>query len=176
LIFLSLAAFKHKHYCIPILPPLSIFCAKLLSEHARSVGRRARYLYASVFGVMLIGFLIVGGLVMPRRDTRRTSADFLRSETAKMPADATLYIAGDARPSAHPYIERECVYRGSWSEVVESLDNAAGDHIWVLALRDMLLGAERELDFEEIANEAASERYPEKKTLVLGRVYRDKGP
>jgi 4-amino-4-deoxy-L-arabinose transferase-like glycosyltransferase len=177
LLFVSLSAFKHKHYCFPILPPLSIVAARVLSEHIRRVPRHAPRFYAIVFATIAIAFIFINALVMPRRDPRRETVQFIREHVNTLPADARVLVVGLAQHAAYPYIQRQCIYvrearEGDASETLADVRNAlaepANHPLWVLTLRQYVQpAAESGLVFSELAAEPARKRIREHETLVL---------
>jgi 4-amino-4-deoxy-L-arabinose transferase-like glycosyltransferase len=171
LILLSLSAFKHKHYCIPILPPLSIFTARLLSQHAVEVGRRAERAYLGFFIGILIVFGVVGAVIMPMRDHRVPTVEFLRTYVPQVPEDEKLYVIGLGQVSAYPYIDHQCAYVNSFSELEKVIRKRDGQPLWALTLRMHLRLADNHgLAYEKIAAEPAREKHPRHKTLTLARL------
>ncbi len=176
LVFLSIADFKHQHYCIPILPPLSIFAGRLLAEHAAKLGRRARSLYIPVFAAILVGMVIVGGAVMPWRDHRRPRVDFVNREVPQMPAGETLHVLGLEQAAVYPYLEvqRPCKYFGAWSEIAALIRNRPAAPLWVLTKRERLAPAATfGIRLQEVAGEPSRKKYPPDQTLVLLRAVVD---
>lgn len=168
---LLVSAFKAKHYAIPLLPPLSILAAMVIRAHLSAWGVHARRLYAALFVGVPIATLIVSGFVMPRRDHRRETVEFISDATSRVPAGETLYTLGLAQSSVFPYIR--CHWRGinRPGEFAEVLDRADGRPVWVLTPRAFLLAkAAAELQFEEIGTERARKRYPATEVHVLGRI------
>ena len=170
--FLLLALFKHKHYAIPILPPLSILAALVIDAHLVKKGVHARRFYTIVFAVCLLGFAFVGGYVMPRQDHRRVTAEFVAGATAGVPADETLYVIGLAQSSAYPYIaHKRCAYLDRLDDIRDELRERQRP-MWVLSLRKYAqLAADRGLSFEQAAAEQPRRKHPEPETLVLGRLW-----
>jgi 4-amino-4-deoxy-L-arabinose transferase-like glycosyltransferase len=176
-VFVTLSVFKHKHYCFPVLPPLTLLAAKLMAEHGVREGRRAWRFYAAVFVVALVAYNVVGGVVMPRRDHRRATVEFVRSALTQVPDDVDLYLAGLAQSALYPYIERPCVYLRDQQEVEAAVNAPPADPMWVLTYRKHLGVVQRQgLRFEEVAGEPVRRKYPLPETLVLGRIYFDKRP
>jgi 4-amino-4-deoxy-L-arabinose transferase-like glycosyltransferase len=171
LIPLLISAFKHKHYAIPVLPPLSILTAKLLAEHLAQVGRRARDCYVGFFAVTVVVLAIVGAVVLPARDPRRATADFVRTETKRVPAEAKLYVVGLAQSAVYPYVQHAWVGLNSLDEVRSELKASAGRPVWMLTLRAYLpAGAKEGIQLQEMVGEPARKKYPPQDMLVLGRV------
>jgi len=171
LVPLLLSAFKHKHYCIPVLPPLSILSAKLLAEHLAKVGKRAERAYSAVFAVLLVAYGIVSGVVIPLRDHRRVTAEFVRAATARVPPGEKLYVVGLAQSAVYPYVGHDWEGLNSLEEVQAVLRGADGQRVWMLTLRGYLAtGADLGIGFDEVGGEPVRKRYPLENTLVLGRV------
>ncbi len=173
-VFLTISFFKHKHYIIPALPPLSIFCALLLVRHVDAVRPHAKRVYMVVFTVIPIVYGIVSGVVMPSRDHRRATFEFLREATARVPADETLYVVGLGQSSAYPYITHDRIaYIDRPDHVMAALDGAGGGPIWILTLREYENRREAlGISFEEIQGEPIREKHPRPETMVLGRLTR----
>jgi 4-amino-4-deoxy-L-arabinose transferase-like glycosyltransferase len=170
LLLLTLSAFKHKHYCIPILPPLSVLTGKLLAEHAARVGRRARPVYVAVFATALVTYGVVSAVVMPARDHRRATVEFVRNAVRQVPSDAPLYVVGLGQSAVYPYIDHACEYLDSLPAVEAALRELAGRPMWVLTLPPHLATAtELGLKFEEVAREAPRKRLSPEEALVLAR-------
>jgi 4-amino-4-deoxy-L-arabinose transferase-like glycosyltransferase len=169
LAFLTISLFKHQHYAIPILPPLSILAAIVLDAHILKEGVRARRFYAIVFAVCLVSFGVVGGYVMPKRDHRRATAEFVTSATARVPADETLYVIGLAQSSAYPYIvHKPCDYLDRLEDIQDVLRKRARP-MWVFSLRAHLkLAAEHGLQFQEVAGEQPRPKLDWEETAILG--------
>lgn len=171
LLVLTLSAFKHKHYCIPILPPLSILTARLLAEHAGRAGRTAWRAYAAFFVGALVVFTLVSGVVMPRRDHRRETVEFLRREVARVPADQTLYVVGLAQSADYPYIVHRCVYLHTLAEVRDAYEASPEKSIWILTLQaHVAAGRAAGFVFETAAEERPREKHPAEETCVIGRI------
>ncbi len=171
LLFWTIAQFRHHHYCIPILPPLSILCGKLLAEHAEQLGQRARGFYIAVFAITAIAYGIVGGIIMPRRDPRRETVAFVREVIPKVPAEASLETVGLAQSAVYPYIERDFGYVNSVAESREKLQRPSDRPVWVLVLRGHLqLAAKQGIVVKEVASEPARKNRPHEKTLILGTI------
>lgn len=177
LVLLSMSAFKHLHYCMPILPPLSILTGRLLAEHAAQVGRRAWKIYGIGFALGLVAFGIVGSVAIPLKDDDRDSVAFLRKATLQVPADAPLYVIGLGQSAAYPYIGRPCVYLDPFENLPDLIRRSAGKSIWMLTLRGNLsLAEEQGLKFEVTAGEAGRKKLGPAEALVLGRLSIAAGP
>jgi 4-amino-4-deoxy-L-arabinose transferase-like glycosyltransferase len=171
LVLLSLSAFKHMHYCMPILPPLSILAGTLLAEHAAHIGHRARRIYGIGFALGLVAFAIVSGIVMPRQDGRRLSVAFLRQSIPQVPADVPLYVTGLGQSAAYPYIQHPCSYLDPFQDLRALVIRNTSRSIWMLTLRGNIPFAEENgLTFRIIAGEEPRKKLPAEETLVLGRL------
>lgn len=171
LVFLSIAGMRHAHYAIPILPPLSVWTARLLVEHLARGGKHARRFYIVVFVVTPIIFGIAGGVVMPRRDHRQPTVDFLRESIPLVPADQPLYLAGLAQSSVYPYVGRDFGYVSSLGELRDMLQDHGDRPLWILTLRKHLATGEAlGLSLDEVAAEPARKHHPPEETHVLGRL------
>ncbi len=169
--FLTIASFRSKHYAVPILPPLSLFAGKLADIHIRRVGRQAKHFYLIGFGITLCIFLIIGGYVMPARDWRKPTVAFLDRELDRVPAGATLYVAGLAQSAVYPYIERDFDYINSFSDARMAAENDEAGQPWLLTQRRYLTEAvSRGYVVREVAAEAPRDRVPHRETLVLARM------
>lgn len=170
--FLMLSFFKHKHYAIPILPPLSVFAALVADAHLRAVPVHAHRFYAIGFAVMLIVFNVVGGYAIPKADHRRETTEFVSRATALVPADETLYVIGLERTPAYPYIRHSrCAYMDEVDEVRAALAQRDGRPMWVISVNMYLTeGARHGLVFEPVAVEEPRKKQPLEKTVVLGRL------
>ena len=177
-VFLTISFFKHKHYIIPALPPLSIICAPLLVRHVDAVKPHAQRFYIIVFTVLLIVYGIVSGVVMPSRDHRRATVDFLHEATARVPADETLYVVGLGQSAAYPYIAHNRVaYIDRPDHVIAALEEAGGGPIWILTLREYEDRSEAlGVTLEEIQAEPVRAKHPRPETMVLGRLTRISAP
>ncbi|MBK8915772.1 MAG: glycosyltransferase family 39 protein [Phycisphaerales bacterium] len=168
---LLVSAFKAKHYAVPLLPPLSILAAMVITTHLRDWGVHARRLYAVLFIGVPVAGLVVGGIIMPKRDHRRATAEFIADVTARVPPGETLYTLGLAQSSVFPYIR--CDWRGinRLSEFAEVLQRADGRPVWVLTLRGYLHAeAARELQFEELGADRPRKPHLQAQAHVFGRV------
>lgn len=116
-LLLSISAGKHKHYAIPILPPLSILTATLLADGVKRLARRARPVFATAFGIIFVVYIIVGGWIMPARDPRKATAEFVREATAALPPEAALFVAGLGQSAAYFYIARDYTCLDSLSDL-----------------------------------------------------------
>ncbi len=181
LILLTLMAFKHKHYCIPILPPLSILAGRLLAAHTVWRGRFARDFFVVTFVVILGVFLVVGGWVMPRRDHRVGTVEFLHEVVRQLPAGETLYLVGLEQTFVYPYLEHPAEYislrparRGAGPdfEPLKARLREAGDRgLLLMTFRRHVDGVGRQtgLVLDELAVEPVRKKHPEPETLVVGR-------
>jgi len=168
---LTLAAFRSKHYAIPILPPLSILAGKLADLHIRKVGIHAKRFYVVGFSVAAAIFLFIGGYVMPARDWRRPTVAFLNKHVPEIPRGATFYVAGLGQSSAYPYISVDYDYINSFSEAKAVVDNNTENDPWILTYRMHLIEArKRGFQLVDIAAEAQRERVSYDETLVLARL------
>jgi 4-amino-4-deoxy-L-arabinose transferase-like glycosyltransferase len=174
LIFLSLSMFKHKHYAIPILPPLSVLAGYLLAVRTHVDPRRAKPFFAITFVVIPIVLAIVGGFVMPKRDHRRATVEFVQSLAERVPADAQLYTVGLGQSAVYPYLPRPAVHVNTRDprDIDALLRPVAGQSAYVLTLQGHLVEFERRgVQFETVATEPPPKRKkaaPEQ-MLVLGR-------
>lgn len=171
LIFLHLSAFKHKHYAMPVLPPLSILAARVMVEHIRRVPVHAPRFYAIVFTSIALAFAVVNATVMPQRDPRKEMLAFVQQHVTALPAQDKLFIIGLGQHAAYPYIQHPCVYLpdnlAAAKHAVEELNAPA----WVLTLRQYLDVASREgLHFTEVAAEPPHRKLKPHEALVLLRV------
>lgn len=171
LIFLTLCFFKHKHYIIPALPPLSILAGRLADLHIVWRGKEASRFYAILVTCLVITFMIVGGAVMPRRDHRRPTVEFLHNDTALVPEGEPLYVIGLGQSSAYPYINHApLVYLDDPAAVRQAIKKN-GQPIWALAFHGYVPQAEEEgFVFEEIASEPTRRKYSWSETLTIGRL------
>ena len=171
LVFLSIAGMRHAHYAIPILPPLSIWAARLLAEDLARRRKDTRYFCVGVFVVAPVLFWIVGGVVMPRRDHRQATVDFLQEWVPQVPANEPLYLAGLAQSAVYPYVGREFGYVNSLEELRDALEEHRDRPLWVLTLREHLAAGDAlGLSLEELAGEPVQEDGPPERTHVLGRL------
>ncbi len=155
MVLLSAIAFKHQHYCMPLLPPLSILAGTLLADHAARLGLRVTGIYRTGFAVALVLFGIVGGIIMPWQDGRRLTVAFLREAVPQVPAEAPLYVVGLGQSAAYPYIEHKCVYLSRLDDIRQAIRGSSGRSIWLLTTREMIPTAEHNgLHFQEAAAEA----------------------
>lgn len=172
-IFLNVSSFKAEHYAIPILPPLSLIAALLVAEDAVRFGRRSTAIYTSIFGVALAAYLIVGGVVMPRRDHRLPTVEFIRTSVNTLAPDARLAVVGLGQHSAYPYITHSVEYLNDLPDVQAAMNTRPSESLFVLTLRKHLATAvDKGIPFEEIASEPPREntrRYPLDELLVLAR-------
>lgn len=165
------SAMKHKHYAIPTLPPLTLLAAKLFAEdipvHAASARRAARLALAAA----VVIFAVVGGVIMPRRDHRRPTADFVRQATAGLPPEGHLFVAGLDQSAVYPYVQHRWELIHTPAELTAAIDRAGDEPVWVLTLPDQLRSDHASTwRFEEIDAEPVRARYPRSETLVLARV------
>jgi 4-amino-4-deoxy-L-arabinose transferase-like glycosyltransferase len=177
-VFLMLSFFKHKHYAIPILPPLSLLAAVVVDAHIAAVPVHARRFYTIGFAVMLVAFGIVGGYAVPRSDHRRETAAFVRQATSAVPAEETLHVIGLERTPQYPYIRHgRCAYMGEVDDVREALRQRKGRALWVISIRQYLDEATRHgFSFEQVAAEEPRKKQPLEKTVVVGRLGLVAGP
>jgi 4-amino-4-deoxy-L-arabinose transferase-like glycosyltransferase len=169
-LFLLLSLFKHKHYAIPILPPFSVFAGLVLDAHISAAGNFARRFYHVVFVTALVVLGIVGGYVIPRRDYRRPTAEFVRHATAQVPEREILYVVGLAQTPAYPYIlHRPLRYIDDLGVIEKELRDRGGRPMWVLTIdRVADMAVEHGLRFVEELSETPRARQPPDKTVVLG--------
>lgn len=173
LVFLSAASFRHHHYCFLILPPLSVFCGRLLAEHMERGGRSVRKSYAVLFTLIPVVFLIISGVVMPRVDHRRPTVEFVRQAIPTIPPEDLLCVAGLAQSAVYPYIDRDFQYINDPQEIEPLLQTPPEKTVWVLTMRDYLeLGALYGLRLDETAAEQPRAKHPPKRVLVVGRMVR----
>lgn len=104
-IFLHFSAFKHKHYPIPMLPPLSIIGAIGLFSLFRALKvPRPNPLLITIFTVILLIVGIVDGYVIPHRfDDYRPQKELALAANQLVPPSATIYII-DPEPKVEPQI------------------------------------------------------------------------
>ncbi|MBW7905883.1 MAG: glycosyltransferase family 39 protein [Phycisphaerae bacterium] len=170
LVVLTLTAFKHKHYCIPILPPLSILCGRLLAEHVERLGRVAQRLQFVAFAVALAAFTAVSGWTMPARDHRRETVAFVRDAVAAVPSGEPLYLVGLAQSAVYVYVPRPCAYADTPEELARAAERADGP-VWVLTTRaNVDAGAAAGLAMDVARVEPPRRKLPEGEALVLGRL------
>jgi 4-amino-4-deoxy-L-arabinose transferase-like glycosyltransferase len=170
MIVLFCSAMKHKHYAIPMLVPLTILVAKLFAEDMPRYPMHVRRLAAGGLVAALLVFAVVSGVVMPLRDHRAPTVEFLRQETAQVPADEPLYVVGLAQSAVYPYIQHAWKGTHRFEELRQALDNADGP-VWVLTLHEHLdMGEKQGIAFETVAAEPVRRKYPKHETLVLGRI------
>jgi 4-amino-4-deoxy-L-arabinose transferase-like glycosyltransferase len=188
LVLLTLSAFKHLQYAIPILPPLSLLSGQLLAEHTLRKGALARRFFTAAFAVMLVAFGVIGAVVMPARDHRRPTIEFIHAASARVPADAPLHVLALGQSFVYPYIAHRCVYpdvrgvenpettpeaiaekaRRQIEAAVRSLDR---EPMWVLIPRKYLsVAADWGIHVEEVLAEPERKKYPAPETLLLGIV------
>ncbi|HMQ15938.1 MAG TPA: glycosyltransferase family 39 protein [Phycisphaerae bacterium] len=166
---LTLTAFKHKHYCIPILPPLSILCGRLMALHVQQLGRQAQRLQFVAFIVALGAFTVVSGWIMPARDYRRETVAFVREAVGAIPRDEPLSVVGLAQSAVYVYVPRPCSYADTPEELAAAARQARGP-VWVLTTQENVeAGAQAGLAFEIERAEPARRKVPLPETLVLGR-------
>lgn len=170
LAILLLSAFKHKHYAIPILPPLTILCAKLAMEDLPRIRPHGlRVLVCVLIGAPIV-FGIVGGVVMPRRDHRVVTVEFLRDAIAQVPPGEDLCLVGLAQSSVYPYVHHACLYADTPEEIQNALSNAAGKPLWILTFhKNIEIGEQYGLSLDVVAREPVRKKYALPDTLVLGR-------
>lgn len=174
LLFLTLAAHKNKQYALPILPPLMLLTGKLLAIWIAEKGTRARHVVTGTVIGMIAAYGIVSAVVMPMRDHRAPTIDFVREACARVPEGTSLYVVGLGQSSIYPYLTYEPLrYLNSKEQVEGALVNLPEEPMWVLTLRANLeQTAEHGLSFEELAAEPVRKKYPAPETLVLGIVRR----
>lgn len=173
LVPLLVSAFKHKHYAIPLLPPLSILAGQLIATHVLTWGPAWKKLYAALFAGILVAYLVVGGVVMSRHDPRRETTDFIRDISRQVPAGEKLVLIGLAQSGVFPYLTCDWVGTNKLQEVQDILSKADGRPVWVLTQRQYLyLPQARDLQFDELAAEKASKKPLRVATLchVFGRI------
>lgn len=169
LLFLSASSFKHKHYCYPILPPLSILCAMLVSRHIEMLGRRGRIGYAAVFGGAVVVCALISGVVYPRTDHWAETMRFVRETTRAIPAEADLYVAGLGNSPVYPYIARRYEYVDGVLSLHGVTATPPAPDAWVLALRsDVPETAPPRLDPRH--EESSRPNHPDHERLVIGRL------
>jgi 4-amino-4-deoxy-L-arabinose transferase-like glycosyltransferase len=174
LVPLLISQFKHKHYCIPILPPLSIFAGQVLVLFAERIGAiHAKRIFIGAFLGIAVALAIIGGFVMPRRDHRKPTVDFVRTQTAKLPPGETLYVVGLAQSAVYPYIQCRWVGLNSAKDVQRVLEAADQRPVRVLTLQGFLpLAARLGLGLEVEAVEPVRRKYPAPLVLVMGTARR----
>ena len=172
LVFFTLCFFKQKHYILPLLPPLTVFCARLLDLHLTRDGVRARRFFVITFAVIPLVFGAVSGVILPSRDHRQETVAFLRQAMTQIPPKQELFVIGLGQSSAYPYITHEpCIYFDTLEDVRETLHARHGEDMWILTLRQyQSLGDEAHLTFEEALGEREREHHPRDETIVLGRL------
>ncbi len=177
LAFLTICFFKHKHYVLPVLPPLAILCAPLVLKHIALHGVHARRFYYVVFTVIVILYGVVGAVVMPARDHRRVTADFVRTATGDLPAEQRLYVAGLGQSSVYPYIEHENIsYSDSLDEIGNLVLEAGEAGVLLLTLHKHLgMPGTEQWVFTPIAAEPVRKKHPLEDTVVIGRVHERHG-
>lgn len=173
-VFLMLSLFKHKHYLLPILPPLSILTSVLLAERFASIPLPKRRVLYALFAAALPLFWFIGGYAMPLRDHRRGTAEFVRAATAKVPADETLHVLVLYQAPVSPYIQHAQTAYLDTPEAVEAALQERGDEpMWILTIRRNLSLAERYgYSFESLAEEPPRRKDPPDKSIVIGRLSR----
>ncbi len=192
LAFFTICFFKHKHYVLPVLPPLSILTAVVIDAHLAWKGRAARVFYTIVFAVAALAYGVTSGYVMPRQDHRRATVEFVRRATSGVPAGEPLYVLGLMQSSAYPYIAHEpCIYLDppqastlgitkleehiavTLGLIDKALEERGGRPMWVLSLRQYLdVAARGGLRFEPVDAEPVRPKHPAPETMILGRLAR----
>lgn len=169
MVVLLISAMKHKHYAIPMLPPLSILAAKLFAEDIPKF--RPAVWRGTVIGFIaaLIGFNIVGGYVMPRRDHRAPTVEFVRERTSAVPPDTRLCVVGLDQSFVFPYIEHAWEGFVEIEPLKELIEQSGSTPVWILTAHKYLRkGAEHGIVIEERHSEPVRRKYPKPATLVLG--------
>lgn len=171
---LLVSAFKHKHYCIPVLPPLSIIIGKLMADHARRVGRIAFGTYAGGFLAALVAFTVVSGVIMPRRDHRRPTVEFVRQAAQLVPSGVTLNVIGLAQSAVYPYIPCAWEAFNDPARIEALLRRVGHEPVWILTTGALADSAARQgVELETVAAEPVRvPKYPRERTLLLARVLR----
>ena len=126
--------------------------------------------------VVLVG--IAGGVIMPGRDHRRVTAEFVRDATSAIPAQEALYVAGLGQSAAYPYISHEnCIYVDSLPEIDAVLKDAGAEGILVFTLHQYLQtpGTEH-WGFTLLRGEPVRKKHPLEESLILGRVVEQRTP
>ncbi len=173
LVVLFASAMKHKHYCIPVLPPLSLLAAKVIVEDLPRYPARLRRLVLPGFAAALVPFALVGGVAIPRQDRQAPTIDFVREASARVPPEETLHVVGLAQSAAYAYIK--CRWRGynSLGPFQQTIEQAGTRPLWVLTQsRHLAAARSMALQWEIVARERPRPRWPESETLVLCRVRR----
>ena len=172
LALLTLSLFKHKHYVIPILPPLSILVTGPMLVHIAWHGVHARRFYIITFTLLVIAFGYIGARVMPQRDHQRPTVEFVRAATAPIPEDERLYIAGLGQSAVYPYVAHSNVhYTDSLAEIDSILNDAGPAGILLMTLQKHLVASRADSwSFLQQGGEPVREKHPLEETLVLGRL------
>jgi 4-amino-4-deoxy-L-arabinose transferase-like glycosyltransferase len=169
LLFLSIASFKHKHYCFPILPPLAILCAPLVSRHIEALGRLGRSGYATVFAAAVLAYGLVSGVVQPRLDHWAETMRFVRETTRQIPLEAKLYAVGLGNSPVYPYIARPYEYLDGLPSLAEAMRARSEQESWIVVLRQDLL-REPAVALDPEIPESRRKDHPDAQRLVIGRV------
>ncbi len=178
-VFLTISRFKHHQYCLPLLPPLCLLSGRLVVEWIDRWRPHARRIAVGTVAAMLVAFLVVGGYVMPRRDHRRTTVEFVQALGQHVPAGRTVYVTGLGLSHVYPYLTyRPIAHLFLPAEIEAAMKDLPEEPLWVLTRRQYVWRAERHgLRVEAIASEP-----PRKKKgvgdqgLVLARITRAQVP
>lgn len=169
ILLLSLSAFKHKHYCIPALPPLTILAARALASRPESASSRRAGVFA--FSLIAGAFVMLNGWVMPARDPRRAMVDFVRSDVNALPAESRLYVHQLGLHAAQPYITHACTYIDSAAQLRDdAVAQESSAEIWVLTLVAHRTTIEDAGLVIETERREPPSKYPVNEALVLLRV------
>ena len=169
-VFITICSFRHKHYAIPILPPLSILAGYLIDTWLTWTNVHVRRIRVGTWVAFPIIFGIVAGVVMPARDHRRETAEFIQQATASLPDEATLYVIGLGQSSAYPYIEHDkCAYLDSADAIRDALESLNGGPMYVLTRQMNRMDiTESGATFTELDSERVRRKYDWRETHTVG--------
>lgn len=179
MVVLLFSAMKHKHYAIPMLPPLSILASKLFAEDIPRFKPAVRRAAAVGFVVALILFGIVGGIIMPGRDHRVPTVEFVRERTAELPPDESLYFVGLQQSFVFPYIRHEWeafFYTRRGEEAVfeveplrKAIAQSGSTPVWILIQhKHLTLAARHGIVIDKKNAEPVRRKYARDETFLLG--------
>ena len=174
-VFLTISRFKHHQYCLPLLPPLCLLSGRLVVEWIERWRPHARRIAVGTVAAMLVAFLVVGGYVMPRRDHRRPTVEFVRALGQHVPPGTTVYVTGLGLSNVYPYLAyRPVAHLFLPAEINAAMRDLPEEPLWVLTLRQHMPKAEQEgLRVEEVASEPPGrKRGASEDALVLARITR----
>jgi hypothetical protein len=173
LIVLSLAAFKRKHYALPVLPCMTLLATVGVSQCATWFYHRPLRQYAlpALFSTTWTVVVALHGFYAPGRDSYLGQTQLAARINASLPAEEPLYLVNMPENQITYYLRGKLVRHDKFKQFADYLAAAQPRSIFVLLPQDRLNRLQPLGDIELLDCCQRAERHtPESQRLTLARL------